>query len=70
MVNFIKLELPSLPYELDSLEPFISKRTLEFHYGKHHQTYITNLNNLISEAKFDNSNLETIIKDLVEYLKK
>lgn len=57
----MKFELPKLPYELDGLEPFISKKTLEFHYGKHHQTYVSNLNNLISETKFENSELETII---------
>ena len=39
--------LPTLPYALDALAPTISKETLEFHYGKHHQTYVTNLNNLI-----------------------
>ena len=59
----MKFELPKLPYEMDALEPFISKRTLEFHYGKHHQTYVTNLNNLVIESKFENADLETIIKD-------
>ena len=58
----MKFELPKLPYELDALEPFVSKRTLEFHYGKHHQTYVTNLNNLVHETKFENADLETIIK--------
>ena len=38
-------KLPQLPYELDALSPHLSKETLEFHYVKHHQTYITNLNN-------------------------
>lgn len=59
----MKFELPKLPYEMNALEPFISQRTLEFHYGKHHQTYVTNLNNLISETKFENAALETIIKE-------
>jgi len=59
----MKFELPKLPYEINALEPSISKRTLEFHYGKHHQTYVTNLNNLISGTKFENANLETIIKE-------
>jgi len=59
----MKFELPKLPYEMNALEPFISKRTLEFHYGKHHQTYVSNLNNLISETKFENAELETIIKE-------
>jgi superoxide dismutase, Fe-Mn family len=56
-------ELPKLPYEMNALEPFISERTLEFHYEKHHQTYITNLNHLISETKFENVKLETIITE-------
>jgi superoxide dismutase, Fe-Mn family len=59
----MKFELPKLPYELDALEPFISQKTMEFHYGKHHQTYVTNLNNLISETKFENATLETMIKE-------
>ena len=58
----MKFELPKLPYELNALEPYISKKTLEFHYGKHHQAYVTNLNNLITGTKFENSDLETIIK--------
>jgi Fe-Mn family superoxide dismutase len=55
-------ELPPLPYELDALEPNISKRTLELHHGKHHEAYVKNLNNLISGTKFEDSDLETIIK--------
>ncbi|MDP4184072.1 MAG: superoxide dismutase [Bacteroidota bacterium] len=54
-------ELPKLPYELDALEPVISKRTLEFHHGKHHQAYVTNLNNLIKGTEFENASLETIV---------
>ncbi len=54
--------LPPLPYALDALAPFISKETLEFHYGKHHQTYATNLNNLIKGTEFENSALEEIVK--------
>jgi len=56
-------ELPKLPYELNALEPHISKQTLEFHYGKHHQAYVTNVNNLIPGTKFENATLETIIKE-------
>ncbi|MFA6923690.1 MAG: superoxide dismutase [Bacteroidales bacterium] len=59
----MKFELPKLPYEMNALEPFISKKTLEFHYGKHHQTYVSNLNNLISETRFESMELETIIKE-------
>ena len=54
--------LPVLPYALDALAPYISKETLEFHYGKHHQTYITNLNNLIKGSEFENLSLEEIVK--------
>ena len=56
-------ELPKLPYELDALAPSIDKQTMEFHYGKHHQTYVTNLNNLVPGTKFENASLETIIKE-------
>ncbi len=59
----MKFELPQLPYALDALEPVISKTTLEYHYGKHHQAYITNLNNLIPGTKFENADLETIVKE-------
>ena len=55
-------KLPDLPYALDALAPHISKETLEFHYGKHHQTYITNLNNLIKGTEFENMSLEEITK--------
>jgi Fe-Mn family superoxide dismutase len=55
--------LPQLPYALDALEPNISKKTLEFHYGKHHQAYVTKLNNLVPGTKFENADLETIIKE-------
>ena len=55
-------ELPPLPYANDALEPHISKETIEFHYGKHHQTYVTNLNNLIKGTEFENAALEDIIK--------
>ena len=54
--------LPALPYALDALQPLISKETLEFHYGKHHQAYVTNLNNLIKGTEFENASLEDIIK--------
>ena len=55
-------ELPKLPYAIDALEPHISKRTIEFHYGKHHQAYVNNLNNLLPGTEFENSSLEEIIK--------
>jgi len=55
-------ELPALPYAMDALQPHLSKETLEFHYGKHHQAYVTNLNNLIKGTEFENMGLEDIIK--------
>jgi len=54
-------ELPKLPYALDALAPVISKETLEYHYGKHHQAYVTNLNNLIPNTEFENMSLTDII---------
>jgi len=55
-------QLPALPYSNDALEPVISKETIEYHYGKHHQTYVTNLNKLIVGTEFENLPLEEIIK--------
>ena len=54
--------LPALPYAKDALAPHISAETLEFHYGKHHQAYVTNLNNLIKGTEYENLDLEAIIK--------
>ncbi|MFT0849996.1 MAG: superoxide dismutase [Fe] [Alcaligenaceae bacterium] len=54
--------LPPLPYEMNALEPHISKETLEYHYGKHHQTYVTNLNNLIAGTEFESASLEDIVR--------
>ncbi|HSO80065.1 MAG TPA: Fe-Mn family superoxide dismutase [Chromatiaceae bacterium] len=53
--------LPALPYALDALAPTLSQETLEYHYGKHHQTYVTNLNNLIPGTEFEAMSLEDII---------
>ncbi len=53
--------LPELPYAMTALEPHISAETLEYHYGKHHQTYVTNLNNLIKGSEFESQSLEEII---------
>ncbi len=55
-------KLPELPYAMNALEPHISAETLEFHYGKHHQTYVTNLNNLIKGTEFESMTLEEIIQ--------
>ncbi len=55
-------ELPKLPYAKDALEPFISEKTMEYHYGKHHQAYVNNVNNLVVGTEFENATLEDIIK--------
>ena len=54
-------KLPDLPYSKNDLAPHISAETLEFHYGKHHATYVNNLNNLISGTDFEDRSLEDII---------
>ena len=54
-------QLPALPYSLDALEPHISARTLEFHYGKHHAAYVTNLNNLVTGSELEDHSLEDTI---------
>ena len=54
--------LPELPYAMDALEPHISKETLEFHYGKHHRTYVDKLNGLIEGSKFADASLEDIVR--------
>jgi Fe-Mn family superoxide dismutase len=55
-------ELPSLPYAYDALEPHIDARTMEIHHGKHHQAYITNLNNAIAGTDLENMSIEDILK--------
>ncbi len=55
-------ELPPLPYANDALEPTISARTLEFHHGKHHNAYVTNLNNLVKDTELASKPLEEVIK--------
>ena len=54
-------ELPKLDYQNDALSPIMSPQTLDLHYGKHHQTYITNLNNFIKDTELEKSSLEDII---------
>lgn len=56
------IELPALPYDRTALEPHISAETIDFHYSKHHQTYVTNLNNLIAGTEFESADLETIVR--------
>ena len=55
-------ELPALPYALDALAPHISKETLEFHYGKHHQAYVAKTNELVAGTDNENKSLEDLIK--------
>lgn len=55
------IQLPALPYEMNALEPHISRETLEYHYGKHHKAYVDNLNNLIPNTEFAGKDLEYII---------
>ncbi|MBF0300358.1 MAG: superoxide dismutase [Fe] [Oligoflexia bacterium] len=58
----MKHQLPELPYSKSALSPSISSETIDFHYGKHHQTYVDNLNKLIIGTKFEEMNLESIVK--------
>ncbi|MCX7122856.1 MAG: superoxide dismutase [Fe] [Gammaproteobacteria bacterium] len=55
-------QLPALPYAKDALQPHISAETLEYHYGKHHQAYVTNLNNLVKGTEFESLSLEAVVK--------
>lgn len=54
--------LPALPYAQDALAPHLSKETFEYHYGKHHQAYVTNLNNLVKDTPLADASLEDVIK--------
>lgn len=56
-------DLPPLPYEMNALEPYVSTTTMEFHYGKHHRTYVDNLNKLVKGTEFENMPLEKIVKE-------
>ena len=58
----MKFSLPELPYAHNALEPVISEKTISFHYGKHHQTYVNNLNGLVVGTEFENADLDTIVK--------
>jgi Fe-Mn family superoxide dismutase len=55
--------LPKLNYASDALVPYITKQTIDFHYGKHHQTYVNNLNNLVPGTRFENASLEQIVRE-------
>jgi len=58
----MSFELPQLPYPKEGLEPYISINTIEFHYGKHHQAYVNNLNKLVVGTEFEGATLEDIIQ--------
>jgi Fe-Mn family superoxide dismutase len=58
----MKFSLPELPYAHNALEPVITEKTISFHYGKHHQTYVNNLNGLVGGTEFENADLDTIVK--------
>ena len=58
----MSFELPVLPYDKGALAPHMSAETFDYHYGKHHQTYVTNLNNLIKGTEFESASLEDIVK--------
>jgi len=58
----MKFSLPELPYAHNALDPIISEKTISFHYGKHHQTYVNNLNGMIEGTEFENLDLESIVK--------
>ena len=57
-------ELPELPYAKNALEPYISEKTMEFHYGKHHKAYVDNLNKLVKDTEFENMSLEEVFLKL------
>jgi len=59
----MKFSLIELPYAHNALEPIISEKTISFHYGKHHQTYVNNLNGLVGGTEFEDADLETIVKN-------
>jgi len=58
-----KFELPKLPYEYDALEPYIDKTTMEIHYTKHHNGYVTKLNDAIAGTDLENKSLEELLKN-------
>lgn len=63
----MSFELPALPYALNALEPHIDARTMEIHHGKHHQAYITNLNNAISGTSAEQLSIEELCKNISQY---
>jgi Superoxide dismutase len=68
-VDLMRFELPKLNYPKNALSPAMSEETLDLHHGKHHQTYITNLNNLIKDTELAQASLEEIITKLQRHIK-
>ena len=62
-----KFELPKLPYEFDALEPYIDKQTMEIHYTKHHNGYVTNLNEAIDGTELESKSLVDILKNVSKH---
>jgi superoxide dismutase, Fe-Mn family len=62
-----KFELPKLPYEHDALEPYIDKATMEIHHTKHHNAYVTNLNNAVTGTELEGKSLEELMKNISQY---
>ncbi len=62
----MSFDLPALPYEMNALEPYISTTTMEYHYGKHHRTYVENLNKLVKDTEFAAMSLEDVVKNTVD----
>ena len=59
----MSFELPKLPWSEDALDPYISPKTLSFHYGKHHATYVSKLNDAVKGSPWAEKNLETVIQE-------
>ncbi len=62
----MSFDLPALPYEMNALEPYISTTTMEYHYGKHHRTYVENLNKLVKDTEFAAMSLEDVVKNTAD----
>ena len=60
-------ELPALPYAVDALEPHIDKATMEIHHGKHHNAYVTNLNNAIAGTDAESKSIEELQANISQY---
>src|SRR6476620_7776458 len=66
-INVMAFTLPQLPYSFNALEPHIDAKTMEIHHGKHHQAYVTNLNNAIANTDADKLSIEEICRNISKY---